>query len=328
MGARAVGSRLHLLARQRHVAVGTRHRSLVSPSAVSSCHRRPTRGLHARTLSRTGTQSRGHCRSTGEFSQPRALDAQSPGSRTLQEGRIFLAGDAAYRFPPTGGFGANTGLQDVHNLAWKLVAVLQGWAAPSLLETYEEERRPIAQANTEFSVTNGRRWEAARKAIIGGDDTAIATALREQVKHLGSEGQDLGFWYANGAVVPDGSPAPRADSQIYVPTARPGSRAPHMWFRRDEPDVRAGPRLISLIDLFERKFVLLTNTVDEGWRAAGRQASSGRVGRAVCQLFPSDQVGISSRNKATGWNCMALKEMGRYSYAPMAILPGAPALAG
>jgi putative polyketide hydroxylase len=188
-------------------------------------------------------------------------------------GRIFLAGDAAHRFPPTGGFGANTGIQDVHNLAWKLAAILHGWGAPSLLETCDEERRPIAQANTDFSVTNGRRWEAARNSIIGGDDSAIARALKEQVKHLDSEGQDLGFWYANGALVPDGSSAPRADSRIYIPTARPGSRAPHIWLRRGEPGIRTSSRLLSVLDLFERKFVLLTSTADIGWRTAGQQAA-------------------------------------------------------
>jgi putative polyketide hydroxylase len=160
-------------------------------------------------------------------------------------GGIFLAGDAAHRFPFTVGFGANTGIQDVHNLAWKLAAVLQGWAAPSLLETYEEERRPIAQANTEFSVTNGRRWDPWNP-IIGGDDAAIAAALKEQVTHLDSEGQDLGFWYANRAVVPDGSPAPR----------RLGEATCGAPVTRAEQSER-GPG----------------NRRDEGWRAAGRQTA-------------------------------------------------------
>src|SRR5262249_13986034 len=76
----------------------------------------------------------------------------------FQDGRVFLAGDAAHRFPPTGGFGANTGIQDAHNLAWKLAGVLRGWADPALLETYNEERRPVAQANTDFSMKNGARF--------------------------------------------------------------------------------------------------------------------------------------------------------------------------
>ena len=61
------------------------------------------------------------------------------------EGRIFLVGDSAHRFPPTGGLGLNTGVQDAHNLAWKLAAVLTGSANASLLESYEVERKPVAQ---------------------------------------------------------------------------------------------------------------------------------------------------------------------------------------
>ena len=69
-------------------------------------------------------------------------------------GRVFLVGDAAHRFPPAGGFGMNTGIQDSHNLAWKLAAVLGGRAKPALLGSYSTERRPIAVANTNLSVRN------------------------------------------------------------------------------------------------------------------------------------------------------------------------------
>ena len=189
----------------------------------------------------------------------------------FQVGRVFLAGDAAHRFPPTGGFGANTGIQDVHNLAWKLAAVVRGWAHPRLLETYEEERRPIAQANTDFSVTNGRRWAAAQQAIVSSDEAALASALKEQVKHLDSEGQDLGFCYASGALVPDGTRGPGPmDSQVYVPSARPGARAPHAWLRPVKPSAGAGSPRLSTLDLFERQFVLLSGPQDEIWRTAAQ----------------------------------------------------------
>src|SRR5207253_6731668 len=72
----------------------------------------------------------------------------------LRQGPVFLAGDAAHQIPPTGGFGMNTGIQDVHNLAWKLAAVLQGWAGPELLDSYDAERLPIARANIAQSVKN------------------------------------------------------------------------------------------------------------------------------------------------------------------------------
>lgn len=66
-----------------------------------------------------------------------------------RDGRVFIAGDAAHTHPPYGGFGLNSGLEDVTNLGWKLAAVLQGWAGPGLLASYEEERRPIMIEITE-----------------------------------------------------------------------------------------------------------------------------------------------------------------------------------
>jgi hypothetical protein len=72
----------------------------------------------------------------------------------FRAGRIFLAGDAAHRFPPTGGLGLNTGVADVHNLAWKLAWVIFGRAREALLETYEQERRPVGIAATADSVAN------------------------------------------------------------------------------------------------------------------------------------------------------------------------------
>jgi putative polyketide hydroxylase len=192
-------------------------------------------------------------------------------AETFRQGRIFLAGDAAHRFPPTGGFGANTGIQDVHNLAWKLASVLQGWAGESILDTYSKERRPVAQANTDFSVTNGARWAAVSRAITAADEAATRKALREQVRHLDSEGQDLGFWYPHGALVTDGTSPPLCDSQTYVPDARPGSRAPHLWLSANRSD---GANIYSTLDLFEREFVLLTDMTNEGWRRAALRAAS------------------------------------------------------
>ena len=77
-------------------------------------------------------------------------------------GRVFLAGDAAHHMPPTGGFGMNTGVQDVHNLAWKLAAVLHGWAGPGLLDTYEAERLPYGRAITEQAWSTPARSVGAR----------------------------------------------------------------------------------------------------------------------------------------------------------------------
>jgi putative polyketide hydroxylase len=67
----------------------------------------------------------------------------------FREGRVFLAGDAVHVMPPAGAWGLNTGLQDVHNLAWKLAGVLQGWAGPALLDSYDAERRPVGRATVQ-----------------------------------------------------------------------------------------------------------------------------------------------------------------------------------
>jgi hypothetical protein len=123
-------------------------------------------------------------------------------------------------------------------------------------------------------VTNGHRWAAAQEAILSGDEAALASALKEQVKHLDSEGQDLGFCYASGALVPDGTREPLStDSQVYVPSAVPGARSPHVWLRPVKPSAGAGSPHLSTLDLFERQFVLLSGPRDETWRAAAQAAA-------------------------------------------------------
>ncbi|KAL0421531.1 UNVERIFIED_CONTAM: putative polyketide hydroxylase [Sesamum latifolium] len=93
--------------------------------------------------------------------------------------RIILAGDAAHRFPPAGGFGMNTGIQDVHNLAWKLASVLKGIAPPSILSTYETERRQIALFNTALSVQNFKAAMAVPAAL--GLDPRIANSVHRAI---------------------------------------------------------------------------------------------------------------------------------------------------
>ncbi|CAM6082506.1 unnamed protein product [Calypogeia fissa] len=105
------------------------------------------------------------------------MDAQVADSFCGELGRIFLAGDAAHCFPPAGGFGMNTGIQDAHNLAWKLAATLNGYAPPDLLFTYESERRPIAKANTALSVENFKAAVAIPTAL-GLDPSAARVAQK------------------------------------------------------------------------------------------------------------------------------------------------------
>jgi hypothetical protein len=172
-------------------------------------------------------------------------------------GRIFLAGDAAHEMPPTGGFGLNTGVQDVQNLAWKLAAVLHGQANASLLDTYHAERQPLGVAITEASLAN---------SLSMGRTARQADAVLPRPEFLNEQGLIFGASYGSSAVIPDGTPPQQLDDPVtqYVPTARPGRRAPHVWLERD------GVRL-STIDLFGRCFVLLAGRRGDAWRAAAQQ---------------------------------------------------------
>jgi 2-polyprenyl-6-methoxyphenol hydroxylase-like FAD-dependent oxidoreductase len=175
-------------------------------------------------------------------------------------GRVFLVGDAAHSFPPTGGFGMNTGVQDAHNLAWKLAYVLRGVASPRLLDTYGAERRPVAQARADWSVANGARFREIRAAITAGDLARFRDLVAGQREHLLALEQDLGVSYTSAAVVPDGTFAAAHPDGGFTPTARPGVRAPHVWLDRD--------RRISTLDLYDLTFVLLSTS--EKWVAQAR----------------------------------------------------------
>jgi 2-polyprenyl-6-methoxyphenol hydroxylase-like FAD-dependent oxidoreductase len=165
--------------------------------------------------------------------------------------RLFLAGDAAHEMPPTGGFGMNTGVQDAQNLVWKLAAVLKGQAGEGLLDTYYAERQPLAMITTKASLENS--LSMGRTARQDGTKLARPEFLNEQ-------GLIFGASYQSGAVIPDGSPPPVIADPVtqYVPSARPGSRAPHVWLERH------GER-VSTIDLFGTRFVLLTRPNGRAW---------------------------------------------------------------
>ena len=188
-------------------------------------------------------------------------------ARRLVTGRIILAGDAAHQLPPTGGFGMNTGIQDVHNLAWKLAVVCAGVAGSKLLETYDSERRPVARFNADRSLDNSRMVARISAAATDGADDGPSPeeTVAESRRYGNFLGMELGFSYDSAAIVADGTEAPsREDAVIdYVPTGRPGHRAPHVWLERD------GERC-STLDLFGSGFTLLAGASGTSWLDAAR----------------------------------------------------------
>jgi hypothetical protein len=188
----------------------------------------------------------------------------------LIHGRVILAGDAAHQLPPTGGFGVNTGIQGVHNLAWKLALVRSGVAGQGLLDTYDIERRAVGRFNADRSLENSRMVQQIAASAMGGG-TSPKDAVAASKRYGNFLGMELGFWYASEAVVPDGTDPPEVEDAVidYAPTGRPGHRAPHVWLER------AGERT-SILDLFARGFTLLTDGVEgQGWASSARDVATG-----------------------------------------------------
>ena len=197
----------------------------------------------------------------------------------FRKGRVFLVGDSAHRFPPTGGYGLNSGVQDAHNLAWKLAFVLRGQADARLLDSYDTERRPIAQSNADFSMGNRTRIETMDKALRSGDRDWIAFWMEDYDNHLHSIGQSLGFRYEDGALTPDGTAATPMQPRIYTPSDRPGGRFPHIWL---DP-----ARQHSTLDWFDTEMTLVTGPPGgSGWRpgATSRKATGCRCECASCRM--------------------------------------------
>jgi putative polyketide hydroxylase len=191
-------------------------------------------------------------------------------STAFRDRRVLLTGDAAHRTTPDGGVGMNTGLHSAHNLAWKVGAVVSGWAGPDLLDTYETERRAVAETNVAYSARRGGGMMKMVEAVRAGDLDAVRAGIAARPSG-GRQGMDLGFRCEQGAVAPDGTtPPPVANPMAeYVQNACPGGRAPHLWVQRE------GSRM-STLDAFGGGFVLLTGSDGAGWRAAAERAAAPR----------------------------------------------------
>ncbi|MEZ0112857.1 putative polyketide hydroxylase [Catenulispora sp. EB89] len=140
----------------------------------------------------------------------------------FRSGRVLLAGDAAHAIPPAGGLGMNTGVADVHNLCWKLAGVVQGWARPGLLDTYESERLPVAHLTLRQAVANAQLlMQAQQKRVeqLASGDADGEIELPWSEHYFAQLGLVLGVAYGSEAAEP---------GTDYVPNTSPGHRMPHV----------------------------------------------------------------------------------------------------
>ena len=192
----------------------------------------------------------------------------------FQEGRVFLVGDAAHTMPPKMGLGVNTAIQSAQNLAWKLAAVLKGYAAPQLLATYQTERHPVGWLAAEQSLTGPA---AALFEQEGGGGT-----LHPLEKQLPFLHPIIGYRYGSEAILSEDAATPSPDGIELLDRPElnglPGTRAPHLWVERQ------GQR-ISTLDLLDGRFVLLTGTGGTAWcEAAAMIAADMGIGLATYRI--------------------------------------------
>ena len=206
-----------------------------------------------------------------------------------RDNRIFLAGDATHLFTPAGALGMNTGIGDAVNLGWKLAATLQGWAGAEFLDSYERERRAIALQNIAASSKLHSADEHVERSEALDADTETGEQLRQQLGKLlaessrglefktGIPGIVLGYSYEDSPIcISDGTPVPPLEPNTYMPSTRPGARAPHAWLTEGQ----------STLDLFRHGFTLLR---------LGYEAPDTALLEAIAQecQFPLQVIGLN-----------------------------------
>lgn len=259
----------------------------------------------------------------------------------LQSSRVFCVGDAVHRHPPSNGLGSNTSIQDSYNLAWKLAAVLRGDAGPGLLETYSEERAPLAEQIVKRANKSSREFVQFFEVLgllDAKDEAEMAAAIEErkantpagaakraalveamELKHyeFNAHGVEMGQFYASSAIVPDGSTRaePTRDPELYFePSTVPGARLPHAWVGSEKGRV-------STLDLAPMtRFTLFTGIAGEKWAEAAAKVRDDLgvsletvvigPGRAVTDLYydwarlrgvEEDGVLLVRPDKHIGW---------------------------
>lgn len=224
----------------------------------------------------------------------------------FRSGRVFVAGDAAHRHPPTGALGLTSAMHDVHNLCWKIAYRVRGWAGDALLDTYEAERRPVDARNVERSLENSRayakmnhllgfadhdlsaedRWKVLARIWNHDDDDVdhrrrVLEVMAAQSQEFREHDVEYGYRHASTAVIEDGSSNEvdgNSDFRLHVPSTRPGSPLPHAWI-----DDWNGNRM-STLDLVEvGRFLVIAGEDGEKWCDAARTVS-GHLGIPIDAL--------------------------------------------
>lgn len=213
------------------------------------------------------------------------------------DGRVFLAGDAAHKHPPTGGLGLTSGMHDVQNLTWKLAAVLRGEASPDLLDTYETERRSSIEKNVRRSLENSQQWAITARALHINDpgmtteqkwaflsrawsgkpeDAEFAREVGEMLAlhsmEFHEQNIEYGYTYDSSAVIPDGTePHHNPDPvRIYRMSTRPGHPLPHAWVEASQ----GGDRVSTVNLVSPGRFLLIAGEDGGDWCDAARAVAA------------------------------------------------------
>ena len=233
---------------------------------------------------------------------------------SFRAGRVLLLGDAAHRHPPTGGLGLTSAIHDAHNLCWKLAAVLAGHAGPTLLDTYQDERRPTDERNCQRSLENAVNHFATGAALgivpenspeenmerlrrLWSDRpedaelrSSVLRGMRAQSMEFSELNVEYGYRYESAAVVSDGTepPIPVDDVRVYEPSTRPGAPLPHAWVADEDGERRPIKDLVA-----PGRFLLIAGEDGGAWceaaeelaRATGLPLDAVRIGHLDGDLY-------------------------------------------
>jgi 2-polyprenyl-6-methoxyphenol hydroxylase-like FAD-dependent oxidoreductase len=178
----------------------------------------------------------------------RSWEMSSWVAERYRDGRVFLVGDAVHVTPPVGGLGANTGIQDAHNLCLKLALVIRGEADAKILDSYEQERHPVG----DLTIAQATLRMAARPDVKFEFDRTLPTIAETTIA--------MGYRYRSTTIVGAG----QSDEMVIAPQllrAQPGTRAPHVWLLQ-------GEQRISSLDLFGERMVLIAGPAGSDWISA------------------------------------------------------------